>query len=117
MLPIYKCSNREKKRCIHIEITNACNLVCANCTRFVGHHKKPFFMSLDEVEKSIISLEGFPGNIGMMGGEPTLHPKFVEICKLFQDLIPEKNRRQLWTNARKQCTGRVSGESMVWQER
>ena len=27
---------------IHVEVTNACHLRCANCTRHVGHHKKPF---------------------------------------------------------------------------
>ena len=101
MLPIYECSNREKKRCIHIEITNACNLVCANCTRFVGHHHKPYFMSVDYVREAVESLEGFPGNIGMMGGEPTLHPKFKEICEIFQECIPDKNRRQLWTDGYK----------------
>lgn len=98
MLPIFECSNRDNKRCIHIEITNACNLVCANCTRFVGHHHRPYFMSVDDVRKGILSLEGFGGNIGMMGGEPTLHPEFKEICKVFQELIPDKNRRQLWTD-------------------
>ena len=98
MLPLYESSNRSKTRCIHIEITNACNLVCANCTRFVGHHRKPFFMSLNEIQTAIESLEGFPGNIGMMGGEPTMHPKFHDICKLFQKFIPDKKRRQLWTN-------------------
>ncbi len=98
MLPLYESSNRSKTRCIHIEITNACNLVCANCTRFIGHHSKPFFMSLNEVQTAIESLEGFPGNIGVMGGEPTMHPKFHDICKLFQKFIPDKKRRQLWTN-------------------
>ena len=31
---------------IQIEVTNACYLKCANCTRHVGHHKKTFFMDL-----------------------------------------------------------------------
>jgi hypothetical protein len=85
-------------RCIHIEITNACNITCANCTRFVGHHKSPFFMSLEMVEKAIDSLEGFPGTIGIMGGEPTIHPQFAEICEMVQRKIPEKRKRQLWSN-------------------
>ena len=95
MIPIYEI------RVIHVEVTNGCNLRCANCTRFVGHHKKPFFMDLDTVAKAIDSLEGYPGNIGMMGGEPTLHPQFPEICKIFQEMIPDKRRRQLWTNGHK----------------
>ena len=82
---------------IQIEVTNACHLSCANCSRFVGHHKNPYYMSLDEVEKAIKSLDGFGGRIGLMGGEPSLHPNFVEICNLFIDLIPDKRRREFWT--------------------
>jgi len=82
---------------IQIEVTNACYLKCANCTRHVGHHRKPFFMKLDFIEKAIDSLEGFTGSIGLMGGEPTLHPQFDEICKLYQKKIPRK-RREFWTS-------------------
>lgn len=83
---------------IHIEVTNVCDLECANCTRFVGHHRKPFFMDLDTVRKGLESLEGFKGNIGIMGGEPTLHKQFKEICYLVQELVPNKSQRGLWTN-------------------
>ena len=92
MKPIYESG------CIHIEVTNACNLSCANCTRFVGHHQKTFFMDIDDIRNAIASLDGFNGTIGLMGGEPTVHPKFVEICKIFQEMIPIKEKRQLWTN-------------------
>tara|TARA_B100001059_G_scaffold229630_1_gene262499 strand:- start:344 stop:1252 length:909 start_codon:yes stop_codon:yes gene_type:complete len=83
---------------IQIEVTNACYLKCANCTRHVGHHRKTFFMDLDYIEKAIDSLEGFEGNIGMMGGDPTLHPKFPEICKIYQKKIPNKRKREFWTS-------------------
>lgn len=83
---------------IQIEITNACYLKCANCTRHVGHHRKPFYMELDYIEKAIESLDGFEGNIGMMGGDPTLHPKFSEICKIYQEKIPNKRKREFWTS-------------------
>ena len=83
---------------IQIEVTNACYLKCANCTRHVGHHKKTFFMDLDYIEKAIDSLEGFEGNIGMMGGDPTLHPKFPEICKIYQKKIPNRRKREFWTS-------------------
>lgn len=92
MIPIYEMKT------IHIEVTNACNLSCANCTRFVGHHKKPFFMDLELVRKGIESLKGYKYGIGLMGGEPTLHPKFEEICRIFQEMIPDKSKRQFWTN-------------------
>ncbi|MDD5597296.1 MAG: radical SAM protein [Victivallaceae bacterium] len=92
MIPIYRM------KVIQIEITNACNLGCSNCTRFVGHHKKPFFMDLETVAKAIESLEGYPGQIGIMGGEPTIHPEFKEICEIVQKKIPDRRKRELWTN-------------------
>ena len=70
---------------IHIEITNACDLECSNCTRFVGHHRKPFFMDLETVEKALRSLEGFLGNIGIMGGEPTIHQQFVDFISYVEN--------------------------------
>lgn len=98
MIPIYECENRERIRTIHVEITNACNLQCANCTRFVGHHKKPYFMSLDVVRKAISSLVDFPGHVGIMGGEPTLHPQFLDVLAILRELIPDIARRGLWTD-------------------
>ncbi len=81
---------------IQIEVTNACFLECTNCTRFVGHHKKPYFMDLPTIERAINSLIDFPGGIGIMGGEPTMHPQFDKICKLMQKKVPLE-RRFLWT--------------------
>lgn len=82
---------------IHVDITNACHLSCANCTRHVGHHRKPYFMDLDTVRKGIASLLDFPGRIGIMGGEPTLHPKFREILAIVRETIPDRRKREFWT--------------------
>ena len=82
---------------IQIEITNACHLKCANCTRHVGHHRKPFFMALETVRQAIDSLQGFPGRIGCMGGDPTMHPKFREVLAIFREMIPDKRKREFWT--------------------
>jgi len=81
---------------IQIDITNACHLNCANCTRFVGNHRQPYFMSLGDFKRAVESLEGFPGRIGIMGGEPTLHPQFREILTLMRDMVP-KEKREFWT--------------------
>lgn len=91
MRPLYEMT------VIQIEVTNVCHLKCANCTRLVGHHRKPFFMELGEVRQAIESLEGFPNRIGLMGGEPTMHPQFPEICQIFQEMIPDRRRREFWT--------------------
>lgn len=94
----------------HVIVTNACNLECSNCTQMVGHYKKPYFMDTETVRRAILSLvtpyttisqefpEGFPGVIGIFGGEPTVHPQFAEICKLVQELIPNRRKRGLWTD-------------------
>jgi len=81
---------------IQIDVTNRCHLSCANCTRFVNHVRKPFVMNLADIERAIRSLDGYSGNIGLMGGEPALHPDFLDILRLYRELIP-KSRRQLWT--------------------
>jgi hypothetical protein len=61
---------------IQIDITNACTHRCANCTRFCGHQAKPFFMDFDTFKNAVASMAGFPGIVGIMGGEPTIHPEF-----------------------------------------
>ncbi len=95
MIPIYRMP------VIHVEVTYDCNLQCSNCTRFVGHHKDPYYMDLDTVSRAIDSLEGYPGQIGIMGGEPTMHPQFPEICEMLRKKVADKRRRQLWTNGYK----------------
>ena len=66
---------------IQIEITNACLHSCSNCTRFCGHHRRPFFMDRTTFQRAVDSLEGFDGIIGMMGGEPTMHPDFERMTE------------------------------------
>lgn len=84
---------------IQIDIAvGACHLSCANCTRFIGHHRKPAFMSLDMIATAIDSLDGFPGRVGIMGGEPALHPQFRDVLALVRKKIPDKSRREFWTS-------------------
>ncbi len=81
---------------IQIEITNKCVKNCANCTRFVSHHTKPYFMEFDFFKQAVDSLEEFPNMIGFQGGEVLLHPKFPEMCEYALSKIP-KERLGLWT--------------------
>jgi len=81
---------------IQIEITNACVRQCSNCTRLCGHSTTPFFMPLDYFKKAVDSLKDFPHRIGIMGGEPLLHPQFQEICEYLQSKR-EFLRCGLWT--------------------
>ena len=74
---------------IQIDITNACHKACSNCTRFCGQHAKPSFMDLETFKKAVDSMEGFNGIVGIMGGEPTLHPQFAEMMEYYASKIKE----------------------------
>lgn len=69
---------------IQIDITNACNMRCSNCTRFCGNHKKAFFMDFDTFKRAVDSMDGFDGVTGIIGGEPTLHPEFERFAGYMQ---------------------------------
>jgi len=73
---------------IQIEVTNTCTHKCSHCTRACSHIKKPFMGGLDYIEKALRSMEGWNRGVGCMGGEPTLHPKFPEICELYRKYFP-----------------------------
>lgn len=91
MIPIYRQS------VIHLEITNFCNLKCNNCSRFCNiNHSNKYFMSILEIKEAIRSLKGFKQQIGIMGGEPTMHPEFRRIC--FELTAIPIEQRSLWTN-------------------
>ena len=70
---------------IQIDITNACPHSCSNCTRFCGHHKKPFFMDFETFKQAVDSLKDFPRVVGMMGGEPTIHPQFEKFANYLRE--------------------------------
>lgn len=78
---------------IQIDITNACPHTCSNCTRFCGHHKKPFFMDFDTFKQAVDSLEDFPNIVGIIGGEPTLHPEFEKFVNYLRESRIGANKR------------------------
>ena len=77
-------------RIIEIDITNACDKSCSNCTRLCGHHKKPYFMDFDTFKKAVDSLDGYQGIRSIMGGEPTLHPEFERFIKYLGSKFPAR---------------------------
>lgn len=92
--------NIQDMQIIVIDVTNKCDRSCSNCTRFCGHYSKDkdYFMEQDYFEKALLSLKDFNGIVGVIGGEPTLHPQFKDLCGLMVKHFPDKSRRGLWTN-------------------
>jgi hypothetical protein len=77
-------------RIIEIDVTNACNKRCSNCTRLCGHQKKPYFMNFDTFKRAVDSLDGYQGIRSMMGGEPTLHPEFERFIRYLGSKFPAR---------------------------
>lgn len=77
---------------IQVELTNACIHTCSNCTRFCGHHKKPFFMDWPTFQRAVDSLKDWPRHIGIMGGEPTMHPDFERFVEYAHSVHAEPYR-------------------------
>lgn len=75
------------QKIIQIDITNACTHRCSNCTRFCGHHRKPFFMDFETFAGALASLDGYGGMVGVMGGEPTIHPEFARLVGYYRDRV------------------------------
>lgn len=84
----------EQMEIIEIDITNACVHACSNCTRFCGHHKKGFFMSFDEFKNAVDSLDNWNGMVGIIGGEPTLHPEFERFADYLREHRVKKNVKE-----------------------
>lgn len=79
-------------RNIQIDITNQCPHRCSNCTRLCGHHKTPFFMDYETFKEAVDSLEEWNGVVGIIGGEPTIHPDFECFAKY---LLEKRVKNQL----------------------
>lgn len=83
---------------ICIDVTNKCDLNCSNCTRLLVNQDRFWDMTPENFRTALQSLAGYPGTIAMIGGNPCMHPKFSELCAIFEEEIPDKAQRGLWTN-------------------
>jgi len=73
------------KQVANLMITKRCNLQCTYC--FANEFVKPEsndFMTMNTFQKLVefILADGSENSIGLIGGEPTLHPLFAEMLEL-----------------------------------
>jgi len=98
-----------KQWAIQIDVTNRCSRACSNCTRSLAHVTDPFDMSVGEFERALDALKDFPSKseasaqnggvkvVGVIGGEPVMHPQFNTLVDLMTEHIPARENRGLWT--------------------
>jgi uncharacterized radical SAM superfamily Fe-S cluster-containing enzyme len=77
------CTEHEQHTCIGLlEITTSCNLECPMC--FAASGPGGTHLSLDDCRRAIdrlVEVEGQPEILQLSGGEPTIHPEFLEIFR------------------------------------
>lgn len=72
---------------IEIDITFECNLNCKGCNRSCAYAPSKECMTLDQIRSFISESKELGkkwGLINILGGEPTLHKKFLEILEILQ---------------------------------
>ena len=79
---------RRSRDKIEIDITYRCNLRCLNCNRSVGRTREELDIGVDDIGRFVeesLRRGVHWRRIRVLGGEPTLHPKFGEIIGLLRD--------------------------------
>lgn len=83
-----KLKHSNHPRTAFVEVLYACNLFCTYC--YIGNNKnhiQPVVPSFEKIRDSLQHLrKAGVEEIVLLGGEPTLHPKFKEICQLVDEL-------------------------------
>lgn len=87
------CTEHEQHTCLGLlEITSSCNLECPMCFASSGPGGK--HLTLEECRRAIDHLvvaEGEPEVLQLSGGEPTIHPQFLDVleyaCRQPIDLV------------------------------
>jgi len=79
------CADHEQHSCLAIvEVNEHCNLTCPVC--FAGSSPAHTMQrSMEEIEfmfDVLVDSEGEPDVVQLSGGEPTLHPQFLDIVRL-----------------------------------
>ena len=95
---------RRHRRRLEIDVTWACNLDCDNCNRSCGQAPTTERMTLEQIRRFVadsVARGVLWERIRLLGGEPTLHPEFVEILgalRAYRDAHSPDTRLEVATN-------------------
>lgn len=73
---------------LEIDITYFCNLTCSGCSRSSAQAPSNQHMSLNQIQEFLdeTELKGHKWeSIHLLGGEPTLHPQFIELVTMLDE--------------------------------
>jgi uncharacterized radical SAM superfamily Fe-S cluster-containing enzyme len=77
------CTEHEQHTCIGlVELTSSCNLTCPMC--YASSAPGGTHVPLDECQRAIdrlVEVEGQPEVLQLSGGEPTIHPQFMDVVE------------------------------------
>jgi len=94
------CPSHEQHSCLPIiEITNHCNLDCPICIVQNRHNYNMTRAEFTAVVDGLIEKEGTLDTINISGGEPTMHPEFMDFLDIAKR--PEISRVSISTNGLK----------------
>lgn len=78
---------------IEYSIIDQCNLNCAYCCHYAPVAEK-YFVNEEQFYNDVKRLSNLTGKgeklgtLGILGGEPLLHPNFIELCIYARNLLP-----------------------------
>ncbi len=82
---------------MQIHLTRACDKACFGCLQGSNLAGKPTFMTPEQFEAAVKSLDGYFGVFGVFGGNAPLSPHFEACCEILRRHVPFE-RRGLWSN-------------------
>lgn len=81
---------------LDIQVCDHCNLRCAGCLHFSPLAEERF-LDLGEYERdlerlsAIAGIDGYFGDVVLMGGEPLLHPRIIEVMRMTRTFFPNEH--------------------------
>ena len=78
---------------IEYSITDQCNLNCAYCCHYAPI-AEPYKVDINQFTRDMYELARltekgkYLGTLGILGGEPLIHPQFIELCITAREYLP-----------------------------